>query len=60
MVLLERGTKLNRPVEVWLLDSENEISLLPKTTSIGSLILIPSDDGLIIKIKNNKGYWKEL
>ena len=60
MRLIERGKKLNQQVEVWLCDSEKEEKLLPDNIPIGSLILIPSDKGLIVKMKNCKQEWKEL
>ena len=60
MKLIERGKRLNQQVEVWMCDDMEEVKLLPKNIPTGSLVLVTSDDGLIIQIKNSKGQWKEL
>lgn len=60
MKLIERGKRLNQQVEVWMCDDMEEVKLLPKNIPTGSLVLVTSDDGLIIQMKNSKGQWKEL
>lgn len=60
MKLIERGKRLNQQVEVWTCDDIEEVKLLPKNIPTGSLVLITSDDGLIVQMKNSKGQWKEL
>ena len=60
MKLIERGKKLNQQVEVWMCDDMEEVKLLPKNIPTGSLVLVPSDEGLIVQMKNSKGKWKKL
>ena len=60
MKLIERGKRLNQQIEVWMCDDMEEVKLLPKNIPTGSLVLITSDDGLIVQMKNSKGQWKEL
>ena len=48
MKLIERGKRLNQQVEVWMCDDMEEVKLLPKNIPTGSLVLVTSDDGLII------------
>lgn len=60
MKLIERGKRLNQQVEVWMCDDMEEVKLLPKNIPTGSLVLVASDDGLIVQMKNSKGQWKEL
>ena len=60
MKLIERGKRLNQQIEVWMCDDMEEVKLLPKNIPTGSLVLVPSDEGLIVQMKNSKGKWKEL
>ena len=60
MKLIERGKRLNQQIEVWICDDMEEVKLLPKNIPTGSLVLVPSDEGLIVQMKNSKGKWKEL
>lgn len=60
MKLIERGKKLNQQIEVWMCDDMEEVKLLPKNIPTGSLVLVPSDEGLVVQMKNSKGKWKKL
>lgn len=60
MKLIERGKRLNQQIEVWMCDDMEEVKLLPKNIPTGSLVLVPSDEGLVVQMKNSKGKWKEL
>lgn len=57
-ILLERKYNGHRTIEVWLCDTIDDIEDLPKSVPSGSFVFITTDDGLIVKIKNNKGLWK--
>ena len=59
MVLLSIGNSSNVPKEEFLLDSEDEMASLPDCPP-GSTILILTDSGLITKMKNSKGEWKNI
>ena len=41
-------------------DDMEEVELLPKNIPTGSLVLVPSDEGLVVQMKNSKGKWKKL
>ena len=57
-ILLERKQNGHRTIEVWLCDSIEDIEDLPKSVPSGSFAFITTDDGPIVKIKNNAGQWK--
>lgn len=60
MKLLQKGNSSNIPSEVWLVDSAQEVSQIPNSAPSGSIVLILTNAGLQVKMKNNNGDWKEL
>ena len=60
MTLLERGGIPNIQTETYICNSENEVKDIPTNAPVGSLVLILTDNGLNVKMKDNEGNWKEL
>lgn len=60
MLLLKEGGVQNVMTQTWLCDSESEVSNIPESAPAGSVAFILTDDGLVVKMKNNEGTWKEL
>lgn len=59
MVLLSIGNSSNIPKEEFLLDSEEELKDIPEC-SPGSTAIILTNNGMIVKMKNSKGEWKNI
>ena len=60
MTMLEQGGMPNIITQTYLCDSENEIKDIPSNAPTGSVVLILTDNGLNVKMKDNEGNWKEL
>lgn len=60
MIMLEQGGIPNIITQIYLCDSENEIKDIPSNAPTGSVVLILTDNGLNVKMKDNEGNWKEL
>ena len=60
MTLLERGGIPNIQTETYICNSENEVKDIPTNAPVGSLVLITTDNGLKIKIKNEQNIWKDI
>lgn len=60
MKLLQKGNTPNISTETYLCDSAEEINLIPLSAPVGSIAIILTNDGSVIKMKNNSGEWKEL
>ena len=60
MIMLEQGGMPNIITQTYLCDSENEIRDIPSNAPTGSVVLILTDNGLNVKMKDNEGNWKEL
>ena len=58
--MLEQGGMPNIITQTYLCDSENEIRDIPSNAPTGSVVLILTDNGLNVKMKDNEGNWKEL
>lgn len=59
MTLLSMGNSENTSRKQFLLDSEDELKNVPECAS-GSTVIILSDSGAVVKIKNSKGEWKDI
>ncbi len=60
MQLIQKGNTPNTPIETWICDTEQEVNSIPSKAPIGSIAIILTNDGSVIKMKNNSGEWKEL
>lgn len=60
MTMLEQGGMPNIITQTYLCDSENEVKDIPSNAPTGSVVLILTDNGLNVKMKDNEGNWKEL
>lgn len=60
MTLLEKGGIPNIQTEVFLCNSEADVSNIPANAPQGSIVLIPTDSGLMAKMKNENNVWKDL
>lgn len=60
MRLIQKGNTPNTPIETWICETEQEINEIPPKTPVGSVALILTDDGLIVKMKSVSGDWKNL
>lgn len=60
MTMLEQGGMPNIITQTYLCNSENEIKDIPSNAPTGSVVLILTDNGLNVKMKDNEGNWKEL
>ena len=58
--MLEQGGMPNIITQTYLCDSENEVRDIPSNAPTGSVVLILTDNGLNVKMKDNEGNWKEL
>ena len=59
MTLLSIGNSENTSRKEFLLDNEEELQYVPDC-SPGSTVIILTDNGAIVKMKNSKGEWKDI
>ena len=59
MTLLSIGNSENTSRKEFLLDSEEELQDVPDC-SPGSTVIILTNNGAQVKIKNSKGEWKDI
>ena len=59
MTLLSIGNSENTSRKEFLLDNEEELQYVPDC-SPGSTVIILTDNGAIVKMKNSKGEWMNL
>lgn len=59
MTLLSIGNSENTSRKQFLLDNEEELQNVPDC-SPGSTVIILTDSGTIVKMKNSKGEWMNL
>lgn len=59
MTLLSIGNSENTSRKQFLLDNEEELQDVPDC-SPGSTVIILTDSGMIVKMKNSKGEWMNL
>lgn len=57
MKLIQKGNTPNSPTEAWVCDTEQEVNEIPSNTPTGSIVIILSDSGITVKMKNNAGDW---
>lgn len=57
MILLKIGESTNTPIKQYYVESEAEISQIPANAPTGSTVLILTESGLTVKMKNSKGEW---
>lgn len=60
MQLTQIGNTPNTPVETWICDTEQEINEIPPKAPVGSVVIVLTDNGMIVKMKNNAGNWVAL
>lgn len=60
MQLLKTGNSYEVPLKEYYVESEAEIAKIPATAPVGSHVLILTNDGLVVKMKNSQGNWIEI
>lgn len=60
MKLIQKGSIPNIQTETWICDTEQEVNEIPSKAPIGSVAIVLTNNGMIVKIKNNAGDWVEL
>lgn len=60
MQLIQKGNTPNSPTETWICDTEQEINEIPPKAPVGSVVIVLTDNGMIVKMKNNAGDWVAL
>lgn len=60
MQLIQKGNTPNSPTEAWVCDTEQEINEIPPKAPVGSVVIVLTDNGMIVKMKNNAGNWVAL
>ena len=60
MQLIQKGNTPNSPTETWICDTEQEINEIPPKAPVGSVVIVLTDNGMIVKMKNNAGNWVAL
>ena len=56
-ILLKTGETAEVPVKEYYVESEAEIAEIPENAPTGSRVLVLTDSGLSVKMKNSKGQW---
>lgn len=56
-LLLKTGEATETPVKEYYVESEAEIANIPGNAPVGSRVLVLTDDGLVVKMKNSQGKW---
>lgn len=57
ILLLKTGEAVETPVKEYYVESEAEIADIPDNAPIGSRVLILTDSGLVVKMKNSRREW---
>ena len=57
MILLKQGSTYNVPTCEYYIESEDELKSIPTSAPTSSTVLILTDAGLSVKMKNSKGEW---
>lgn len=60
MELLRIGNDSNIPTREYYIESLEELENLPKDAPIASTVLILTENGLAIKMKNSQGVWIDI
>jgi hypothetical protein len=60
MILLKTGNTPEVPVKEYYVESESEIADIPADAPAGSTVLILTESGLTVKMKNSKGNWIQI
>lgn len=60
MQLIQTGNTPNTSIETWICDTEQEINEIPPKAPIGSVVIVLTDNEMIVKMKNNAGNWVAL
>lgn len=60
MQLIQKGNTPNTPIETWICDTEQEVNSIPSKAPVGSIAIVLTNDGMIVKMKNNADDWVEL
>jgi hypothetical protein len=58
--LLKTGNSYEVPLKEYYVESEAEIAQIPSTAPVGSHVLILTENGLNVKMKNSQGNWVEI
>lgn len=60
MKMMQKGNTPNIPYETWVCDTLEEVNEIPNAAPTGSIALILTNNGLVVKMKNNAGDWVAL
>lgn len=60
MELLKIGNAINIPTKEYYIESLEELKNLPKDAPVASTVLILTENGLVIKMKNSQGVWVDI
>lgn len=60
MLLLRVGDTSNMPTREYYVESEAEIEKIPEDAPTGSIVLILTESGLVVKMKNSEAKWIQI
>ena len=60
MELLKIGNVNNIPTREYYIESLEELKDLPEDAPVASIVLILTENGLVIKMKNSQGVWIDI
>ena len=60
MILLKTGNTPEIPAKEYYVESESEIASIPADAPTSSTVLILTESGLTVKMKNSKGDWIQI
>ena len=60
MILLKTGNTVNVPTQEFYVESEAEIVDIPVSAPTGSTVMILTESGLTVKMKNSEGKWIQI
>lgn len=59
-VLLQSGESTNVPTDTYYCESDAEVAQIPQDAPVGSVAMILSAGGLVVKMKNSDGDFIEI
>jgi hypothetical protein len=60
MILLKTGSTTEVPTKQYYVESEAEIADIPVNAPTGSTVMILTESGLSVKMKNSEGKWIQI
>ena len=60
MKMIQKGNTPNTPIETWICDTLEEVNEIPNNAPTGSIALVLTNNGLVVKMKNGNNEWKDL